>query len=145
MIDARVHACVIDGERRLFYLQVHTPDGVVAPGRSVLVRRPSSAGDGDLRDHELRHIRKALFSNSWLMARIVEPWDHGFGSIVCLELEGCDTCGEPATMFARDMKRYVGETGRSFEEYLPVAPLKRGCDEHPVQSKTIDTNEPVPR
>lgn len=54
----------------------------------------------------------------------------------------CDTCGKPATQWARDF--IVHENPAShFAEARPLYYVKSGCDEHPVESKEYTTNLPM--
>lgn len=47
----------------------------------------------------------------------------------------CDTCGKPATSFARDLiKRPNANTGNW--EASPSSYVKAGCEDHPVTSET---------
>ncbi len=49
---------------------------------------------------------------------------------------GCDVCGQPATHAVRDAFRSLDlETG--FVKFRPKEVVRFGCDEHPVESKTI--------
>jgi len=65
-IDARVYACLLKNEHpESQYLLLRAVEGVIAPGRMV----------------------EARIRNLWIAARVVEPWVHGRGSVVCLEVQ----------------------------------------------------------
>jgi hypothetical protein len=46
----------------------------------------------------------------------------------------CDTCGKPATQAARDITG-APNYDEGVMEYRPHGFVKRGCEEHPVQSE----------
>lgn len=51
--------------------------------------------------------------------------------------ERCDTCGEPATNFARDAREVeplAGSDGSLYEQWEVAEHIKAGCVEHPAQS-----------
>ena len=48
----------------------------------------------------------------------------------------CDTCGKPATRFARDTRR-SSCIRCGYVKYVCTGPLKAGCDEHPVESVEV--------
>lgn len=51
----------------------------------------------------------------------------------------CDTCGEPATCWARDVIRTANiETG--CYDHGATGGVKRGCEKHPVDSETFTSN-----
>lgn len=47
----------------------------------------------------------------------------------------CDTCGQPATIIAQDMIEIENWT-TGWMEYEPAG-VRRGCDEHPVESRIL--------
>lgn len=80
--DSRVYPVLIyRDQRRVFYLPIRAIEGVIAPGKSVEVAliglpfntKPSSGPP--------RH------NPVWRRGTVVEPWEHSFGSVVCVELE----------------------------------------------------------
>ena len=55
-----------------------------------------------------------------------------------LELPKCDTCGNPATHTAWDVREIMPKDG--YREYERIPKSKHGCADHPVESVTYDLN-----
>ena len=72
-LDSRVYACLLaTGQTKPLYLRIRATEGVIAPGRAVVVR----------------------VDNVWRAAKVVKPWTAAsLGSLVCLELiRVCPRC-----------------------------------------------------
>lgn len=64
--DARVYACLLHHDQTVpTYAPVRALEGVISKGRRVQVR----------------------IKDAWLGAVVVKPWEHGLGSVVCLEIQ----------------------------------------------------------
>ena len=69
MSDVRVFPCLLSSDRdRLHYLKIRAVEGVLAPGKRCQVQ----------------------VEGAWRQAQVVDPWDHGYGSVLCLELQRAD-------------------------------------------------------
>jgi len=65
--DWSVYAVLVKGQPAPHSLRVRALEGVIAPGKLVELQRWNGTG-------------------TWQRARVVEPWEHGYGSIVCVEV-----------------------------------------------------------
>lgn len=55
-------------------------------------------------------------------------------------LQVCDVCGKPATNWARDTIRHE-PPGATYVTHSPVDYVKRGCDDHPVESEVVGVTQ----